>query len=60
MQVHDIQVRKTDKRNWCNENIYETQFQFMYAVMFKYPKKSKCQRRHSYEQDFGYVWGLPK
>ena len=31
----------------------------MYAGTFNNPEKDTCQTRHGYDQEFGYLWGLP-
>ena len=30
----------------------------MYAVKFNNPEEATWQTRHSYEEEFGYLWGL--
>ena len=38
-QIHDVQISKSAKPDFCNEKIHKTRLQFMYGGTFNGPKK---------------------
>ena len=57
--IHDVQSSKSAQPDWGNENIYETELQFMYGWTFNDPKKSTWKMCHGYEKEIGDIQILP-